>query len=74
MSDRVRIVPFKTCLSVHPMWFKVQMKRVWLRVGSMKFFHWKTIGEYSTYDCAVMDAKNAVKCLNGEWKENNHAQ
>lgn len=66
MNDLVRIIPFK---SRYDMWYKVQMKRIWLSVGHMKFFKWKTIGEYPTYECAVIDAKRAIKCLNDEWKE-----
>lgn len=71
MNDRVRIVPFKgkDLLNLCPTLYKVQMKRVWLRVGPMKFFQWKTVGEYAAYDCAVLNAKNVVKCLNDEWKE-----
>ena len=61
----IRIVPHK-----HPFenstWWLIQLKRVILRIGSLKVWHWRTVGDYEFIDDAISIRNKIIELGHGE--------
>ena len=55
----VRIVPHRVPMSSFGTWWKVQVRVTWLRIGRIRLWRWKTIGDYSMLEIAK-DVANTV--------------
>lgn len=53
----VRIVPHRVPLCDNSTWWKVQIKVTLLRIGRLRLWRWKTVGDYSFFVPAKAVAK-----------------
>lgn len=57
----VRIVPHHFLLCDNSTWWKVQIKVTLLRIGRLRLWRWKTVGDYSSFVAAKAVAKIIVQ-------------
>jgi hypothetical protein len=57
----VRIVPHSVPVSANSSWWKVQMRVPLLRIGRIRLWRWKTVGDYSIFETAKKVAKTIVE-------------
>ena len=57
----VRIVPHRVQMSSFGTWWKVQIRVTWLRIGRIRLWRWKTIGDYSMLEIAKGVAKAVLE-------------
>lgn len=57
----VRIIPHSVPLCANSTWWKVQIKMTLLRIGMLRLFRWKTVGDYCIFQTAKTVAKTIVE-------------
>ena len=57
----VRIVPHHIPMTDNVTWWKVQVRVTLLRIGTLRMFRWKTVGDYCLFETAKTVAKTIVE-------------
>ena len=57
----VRIVPHSAQLVPKSTWWRVQIRKTFFRIGRIRLWRWKTVGDYSLFESAKAVAKTIVE-------------
>ena len=57
----IRIVPHSGPLCGSSTWWKVQIRKTFFRIGRLRLWRWKTVGDHSLFEAAKSVAKTIVE-------------
>ena len=57
----VRIVPHSAQLVPKSTWWRVQIHKTFFRIGRIRLWRWKTVGDHSRFEAAKSVAKTIVE-------------